>query len=50
MGGGPPHFGTMELEHPLATLPRVRGDRDDDGKERRSGTPALTATHPLRFF
>jgi hypothetical protein len=34
----------MELEHPLATLPRVRGDRDDDGKERRSGTPRATET------
>lgn len=30
--------GAMELEDRLATLPRVRGDLDDDGKERRTGT------------
>lgn len=30
--------GAMELEDRLATLPRFRGDHDDDGKERRTGT------------
>lgn len=30
--------GAMEFEDRLATLPRVRGDLDDDGKERRTGT------------
>ncbi|AQL03947.1 Amino acid permease 6 [Zea mays] len=28
--------GAMELEDRLATLPRFRGDHDDDGKERRT--------------
>jgi hypothetical protein len=29
--------GAMEMEDRMATLPRVRGDIDDDGKPRRTG-------------
>ena len=37
--------GAMDFEDRLATLPRVRGDRDDDGNETRTGT-SKASIHP----
>ncbi|CAN6177847.1 unnamed protein product [Urochloa humidicola] len=46
MGGGT-RGGVMELEYPQASLPRMRGgiDRDDDGKDRRTGTVWTATAH-----